>query len=260
MKIIKNDSEVRSVPDWFRLAPPAKGEKHWVDGRSAKELAKAWFPAPGEPQVPAELTALLASSRSFGAVTLAQGEPEALVYFDDLGGKPRQCDLLITGTCSLGSVIVSVEAKADEPFGKLAGEELDNLERLLRQARHDEAKTRSHVPERVDRLAAALFGEQRTAVLKIRYQLLYGAAAALSAAAGRAQAAVFVVYEFRGSATNDRKLRQNQADLEQFVGLLTSGSVTAVKEGILIGPITVPGNAHVPGGIPLFIGKAVRRL
>ncbi len=42
-RIEKGNQEIRSVDDWFRLAPPKRGEHHWQDGRSAKELARAYF-------------------------------------------------------------------------------------------------------------------------------------------------------------------------------------------------------------------------
>lgn len=46
--------KISNLTDWFQHAPPAKGEAHWVDGRSAKELAKAWTQS-GVPTVPKEL-------------------------------------------------------------------------------------------------------------------------------------------------------------------------------------------------------------
>lgn len=49
---------IRSLEEWLQYAPPAKGEKHWKDGRSAKELAKAWMTYNG-PSMPSELMDLL---------------------------------------------------------------------------------------------------------------------------------------------------------------------------------------------------------
>ena len=49
---------IRSVEDWFRFAPPKRGAEQWRDGRSAKELARAWFRCP-EASPPAELNRLL---------------------------------------------------------------------------------------------------------------------------------------------------------------------------------------------------------
>ena len=86
MKITKNGHTINSVRDWFRIAPPKKPE-HWVDGRSAKELAKAWFPADGTISIPPELSALLESSDVLGkAVKLSAGEPEVVVRFDSFRG------------------------------------------------------------------------------------------------------------------------------------------------------------------------------
>lgn len=33
-------NEIRSVDDWFKVAPPKGKDKQWKDGYSAKELAK----------------------------------------------------------------------------------------------------------------------------------------------------------------------------------------------------------------------------
>lgn len=40
--IIRNQARqsINSLDEWFQYAPPAKGENHWKDGRSAKELEK----------------------------------------------------------------------------------------------------------------------------------------------------------------------------------------------------------------------------
>lgn len=35
-------SEITSVESWRPHAAPRGGDRHWVDGRSVKELAKAW--------------------------------------------------------------------------------------------------------------------------------------------------------------------------------------------------------------------------
>ena len=43
MRIHKSGHEILSVEDWFKYAPPKKGELQWKDKRSAKELAQSWF-------------------------------------------------------------------------------------------------------------------------------------------------------------------------------------------------------------------------
>jgi hypothetical protein len=39
----KCGAEILTMDDWFALAPPKKGEKHWLDNRSAKEMARYWL-------------------------------------------------------------------------------------------------------------------------------------------------------------------------------------------------------------------------
>lgn len=84
MIIKKNGEQIRSFDDWFRLAPPTRGIKHWADGRSAKVLAQAWFPVAGDPTVPKEIEHLLASSEILGHIKLIEGEPESRVRFDNI--------------------------------------------------------------------------------------------------------------------------------------------------------------------------------
>ena len=88
--------QICCVEDWFRLAPPKMGSKHWKDGRSAKELAKA-FCAPGVPAVPTELLDLLASSDQLGAVQFTQAWPEHKIRLDSFFGETRNADLAAVG-------------------------------------------------------------------------------------------------------------------------------------------------------------------
>ncbi len=250
MKITKNGREIRSVDGWFNFAPPKKGQKQWVDGRSAKELPKAWFPTAGGISAPEEFLALVNSSESLGSVRLCEGEPEVAVRFDPFGGETRNCDLLMRALCDTGRIEISVEAKADEPFGKLVGE---NFDEGMRRSPN------SNVPERIRLLASAVLERQVEDVRDLRYQLLYGTAAALSVAKQRgARAALFVVHEFLTDCTDDAEHQLNMDDLNKFVGVLNGTRSTNVPSGVLLGPFRVPGNAYIPDNIDLFVGKAVR--
>jgi hypothetical protein len=61
VRIEKAGLEIRSVDDWFKLAPPKGGREHWVEHRSALECARAWLPGSEGPQCPSELVDLFAS-------------------------------------------------------------------------------------------------------------------------------------------------------------------------------------------------------
>lgn len=251
MRIAKGDRVISSVEDWFAIAPPKKGAQQWVSGRSARELAEAWFPSPGEPSMPSELAALMNSAPDVGLVTLQEAEPECSVRFDDLRGEPRNCDLAVIGKAALGLVAVSIEAKADESFGKTVVKELKAAEGRV-----------SDLAERIRRLSRALFGlPDSHSILGLHYQLIHGTAAALSfAQQRRADCAVFAVHEFVTNLTEDSKHKANAQALDKFVEFLTIGDIRSVPEGRLLGPFKVPGNKHIPGEMPLYVGKAMRNV
>src|SRR2546421_166990 len=52
---------IATLDEWLEKAPPKRGEAQWRDGRSAKELARAWLAARGTGDVPPEVRALLDS-------------------------------------------------------------------------------------------------------------------------------------------------------------------------------------------------------
>jgi len=251
MKISKHGHDITSVCDWFAYAPPKKRKAHWVDGRSAKELAKVWFPTKGKMSVPEELSSLLVSSNALGSVKLCYGEPEVTVPFDSFRGEKRNCDLLVHGVCDLGKISISIEAKADEKFGKTIGEEFDAGGR----------KPRSNVPERIRLLCDAVLHRSVHESRDVRYQLLYGVAAALSAAQQHgATVAVFVVHEFVTTLTKGINHASNRADLDRFVHVL-SGDVDAhLHAGQMLGSIRVRGNSYIPGNVDLYLGKIMRDL
>ena len=118
MQIAKNNKTIETLEEWFLHAPPEKGEKQWVDGRSAKEMARAWL-------IEKSRQWLLDVLRPvFGSVTLESAEPECSVPFDEFSG-PRQCDLSILASNDRGRIVIHIEGKADEAFGLLTGEAYD---------------------------------------------------------------------------------------------------------------------------------------
>jgi hypothetical protein len=237
--------QICCVEDWFRLAPPKMGSRQWKDGRSAKELAKA-FCAPGVPTVPAELLDLFASSDQLGAVQLTQAWPEHKIRLDSYFGETRNADLAAVGTGNEGAVAVTIEAKADEPFGPTIAQALAV------------ASPTSKLPARMAALAKSVLGRLPCEISNLRYQLLHGIAGTLIfAKEHKATAAVFVVLEFDGPSCSPQKLTDNAADLDAFV-LALSPAATPIRAGQIVGPFFVPGGGRVPANLPLFVGKAVR--
>src|SRR5687767_13106029 len=108
MPIAKAGFPINSILDWERLAPP-KSSHHWVDGRSAKEVARSWLGNGTE--LPYEVESALASDPRFGPVLSWEAEPEAKLAFDSFAGEPRNSDLLVLARDACGPYIIAVEAK-----------------------------------------------------------------------------------------------------------------------------------------------------
>lgn len=241
VRIIK---DIYTVDDWFRLAPPARGDKHWVDGKSAKELAKAWCGRSSGPAVPIELQELLRTHPDIDGAVIFEATPEHKVRFDKIRGEPRNTDLVCIAERANQLIAISIEAKAGETFGDLVAKVL-------------ETPRPSQRPERVKRLCLALFGCQPAdipGIGELRYQLLHGVAAALAYAGEvKASQALFVVHEFVKQGTETERPDKNERDLNNFLNLLAPGAAPLGQR--LYGPVRVPGNEHTPGDIPLYLGK-----
>jgi hypothetical protein len=141
--------------------------------------------------------------------------------------------------------VVSIEAKADEPFGsEIVGAYYDA-----------KSGTRSNVPARIRGLADSLFGRFDAEIRSLRYQLLHSAVAALIEAKNRnANAAILLVHEFRSSTLDPRKIAQNMADWTRFVHAFAPLRNRAVEENQLLGPLQVPiGNDELQS-TPLYLG------
>jgi Domain of unknown function (DUF6946) len=258
MVIEKNGCEIRNVDQWFEFAPPKKGRKHWVDGRSALECARAWCVDELGPQCPSELAALLATHLDTNGATMASAEPECRIYFDKLGGEPRNADVAAIADHPAGRLAINIEAKADETFGDLVR---DVLQAAVKKIANDE-RTNSVI--RIQQLASAILPPPTNATSHLgdlRYQLLTGIAGALAfAIKAEANRAVFIVHEFVTNRTDDSRHQANARDLDAFVARLTEARLSSLPPGTLHGPFTVPGADLFPNPPALYIGKAVRDL
>lgn len=254
MILEKDGLPIGSVDEWGRLAGP-KRTVQWKPGRSAYELAHAWCRA--GPAVPAEVANLLESHHATRGATVTWGTPELRIHFDSAGGEPRNADLALLAECHGQPVAITVEGKADEPFGNLVSEVLaDAVDRGL--------GGRSQGVRRVTELAASLLpprgGEKasRPPLKRLRYQLLTALAGSIAfAAQHEAKHAVLIIHEFLTDLTADRKHRANGVDLDLFVRRLTAGRAQHVTPGQLMGPIRIPGSPLFSDAPDLYIGKIV---
>lgn len=231
---------INEVDDW---SPPANGNRQWQDGRSAKELAKAWFRT-GKVQIPAELMQLLNQNQQFENFIIDFGIPELETKLDEHKGKGRNHDLILIGQSEGFRTLISIEAKVDESFGEIIS---DYLSKSI------EKNPKTKVPERVRQLSSAIIGDKDPRTL--RYQLIHAVAGTLIEAKNQGAAqAIFIIHEFVPTKGKSVKSKQNGRDLQSFISELTEGK-ESIEEGKIIGPLQISGGGKVPAEIPLYIGK-----
>lgn len=154
-----------------------KGEEHWKVGRSAHSLCTLWHAANG---IPASVKTVLQTSPALEGLGLVDGFMERLVDLGD-GRQPSQTDLMAVCADQRGLVVMAVEGKVDETFGKHVG------------------KWRDGSPTKEARLKrlCTLLGLNIDAVAPLRYQLLHRTASAmLEARRYRTSRAALLVHSF----------------------------------------------------------------
>lgn len=229
-------SDVTGVENW----PRPKQERHWKDGRSAKELAKAWF-RDGNLEVPAELEAFLKANPVTESVQIIEGVPELVTQLP-VRGEGRNHDLWLKGKKDGESVTICIEAKADEAFGEQTIAEY----RAAALRRRERGET-TNVPERISALIEKS-GIPENTWSNIRYQLLTAMVGTLiQAAADDSSTAILLIHEFRTHLTSEENLKRNQRDLDEFARIVL-GEPATVENGTLLGPVDF-------GNIQFYIGK-----
>jgi len=249
-QLVLTDRSGKAISDWRAWTRP-KRDYQWRAGRSAMELARAWFVAP-MPTCPPEVTDLLATHRRTSALTLIQGFPEYVTSLPERG-EGRNHDLLLIADGDTGRAVISIEAKVDESFGETIGT-------YWAKAKQSTAPTRA--PERIEALLSIAFGASarpdRNPWRPLRYQLLTAVTGtAIEAARRQAAAAVVIVHEFRTESTDHDNVAVNTEDFQSFVGALVGLSPDQVIDGRLYGPARLEPSPHLERAVDVLIGKAV---
>lgn len=247
----KKGKYITDIATWFSYAPPKGGKRHWKCGYSAKEFARSFFSSSGgKGALPTELEALLATR--FNPPFKVKGEPERIVRIDALKGGQPNLDLAAVVSHSSGVVALAIEAKVEEPFGSTIAEKLASK----KTGKDPSPGTR----ERIETLRKALcpsLSRDGSPFLKLRYQLLYGVAAALChAKAQGCPAAIYVAYTV--GKPSAEKWTDNQKAYCDLLSALGAASPDRIHEGELFGPVTVNGNDYIPKDVELYVGKVSR--
>jgi hypothetical protein len=244
----------KSITDWRDWERPKKSYQ-WAPGRSAMELARAWFTS-STPTVPPELSELLASHPLTRKLTLSDGTPEFVTGLPERG-EGRNHDLVLHGQADR-PVTLCVEAKADEPFDKLVSEVWAESTDAAGQP-----VGKSRKAQRLQALLTLLFGPDAKPTTapwsEIRYQLLTAAAGTvIQASRDGAPIGVMVVHEFLTEKVDRvENVPRNAADFALFTATLARVPREKVRSGALYGPVKFPRGQYLAREVQLLIGKAV---
>jgi len=194
------DNGITNVETWEIKAPPMGKSRQWVDGRSAKELAR--YMTKNYPQLPTEIESILKefvrddSEFDWAAEYVTRFEPFGLGR-----GEGRNHDAFLYN----GELVIGIEGKADEPLGsQLIGEALKDA-------------TPNKV-QRINGMIQMLFGGTPEAHKDIRYQLVTAATATLLEATKKnVKKALLLVIVFNSSKCSEEKLERNNKDIDNFL-------------------------------------------
>ena len=114
-----NDKNNRPIRDWRNWSRP-KEPYQWKSGRSAMELARAWFTS-RVPITPPEIAGLLDSRDETRGALLEEGWPELKTELPERG-EGRNHDLVLIGSAGTRRLLVAVEGKVDETMGPPIGQ------------------------------------------------------------------------------------------------------------------------------------------
>lgn len=249
----QNDRPITSFEDWKELAPP-KAKHHWAAGRSARELASLWCPQVG-PTMPDALREVLEAIEGTRNIVFGVGKPEHRIRFDQRRGEPRNADMAFVYYTGTSKVAVTIEAKADEPFG------LTVAQTLAAATERHAFNPRSEGVQRVNDLISALFSPrvaEESEICELRYQLLTAVAGSIAYARNEgASKAVMVVHEFKTTKTKDHLHARNADDFAEFLRSLRGTREREHSSPAVWGPIMIPGAPLFADVPPLFIAKVV---
>jgi hypothetical protein len=256
MRVIgKQNQEILSWQDWER---PRDKAKQWVEGRSAMEIARAFF-RNGNARLPEPLTRLLQNEPALSNFTAHEVRPEFETDLPPRGSSgPRNHDVWLRGYAGHRRVSIGIEAKADEAFDRPLSSKDEYGSRRLADG------NATDMPARLTLLGAMLFGPQfdltTPSFSRLGYQLVTGVAGTvIQAAHDGASTAAFVIYEFSTPLTSTQKQARNATDLAVFVRLLP-GARSGPGPGQIIGPIPLEAAGPLPHPIELYIGKVIDQL
>lgn len=219
MKIIKSEKEtieIKTVDEWFKHCPPAKGEKQWENGYSAKEMAKFWIKIDNQKEFIKFIKNEMSNCDFDYAI------PEFCAKFDDYG-KSRQDDLRIFSSDK--KTIISIEGKVNESFGNFVF-----YDELIKSIIQKKVTPTSKKFDRLINLYLSFFHSDER-IFDIRYQLLYWFAGAIKA---KSENIIMIVQEFRINNKQTENQKQNHEELNKFIDFISNNKIKEISDNDII--------------------------
>lgn len=207
--MILKDNGIRDIDTWKAYAPPMGKDKQWVDGRSAKELAR--YMTKNYPVMPVEIENTLFSLGCVG--TEFDWAAEYVTKFEPFGlgrGEGRNHDAFLYND----EIVVGIEGKADEALGS----------QLIGQALKDAGLNKI---QRIRGMIQMLFGGEPNGYSHLRYQLITATSATLLEATKRnVKKALLLVIVFKKTGCySEKKLARNNLDIDSFLKAISAKKV-----------------------------------
>lgn len=234
---------ITDVETWLKLCPPQNKDKQWVDYRSAKEMAKFWDNEDNQKAFSDFFT------KSNNQIKFENGIPEMAMKFDGYKS-PRKTDLAIFGKMGSKDTLISIEGKADEPYG----------ENLFKDEFIQSIMTKAITPKssKINR-CIELFQSYNCVAefLNIRYQLLHWLAGSIKMAESKNIDTIFLIsQEFHSHKTTELNINRNKNDFDFFISLISKETKKTSSDNFIVGPF----NNEFTKGINVFFGKYVTKL
>ncbi len=217
---------IKRLEDWYCKAGPKDSEKQWADGHSAKEFAKLWFNQKGL-IIPSKIKECI--DKIYPSYTYSFIIPEHITPLDNFQGGQRNHDLLIYGKYDHNyDGIVCIEAKATESLD-------DYIENKLKKSSEN---SNSRLPDRINNILT-FFNLDLNIAKDLRYQLFTGLYGTYQEAVSQqTSSGVFMVVQLVTSKTSDKKIRENEKDIQKFINIISTNNDCTIEDSCIFGPFT----------------------
>lgn len=223
MKILDNkDKEIKDIKTWKDTFFNTKPEL-WKDRRSAKSTAMYWLDNKKIESLEKKLRTV------FPSLNIDVAYPECKLKFDSFS-HPRENDILALDNNL--KILISVEAKTDEPFANN-----DFLHEVWEALLYKEDVPSTKRVRRLLGLYKNYFFENKE-ILTLMHQLTYWYAGSIAEAKRRDYSNVILLNQvFLYHELNEEMLNKNHKDFEAFVSLISKKTIKTVVCNKIYGPI-----------------------